>query len=326
MKNDIVLEVNNLSKYFKVGKPDEEKTLKEKFLGGYNDFKAVDNVSFSIKKGEIFGLVGESGSGKSTVARTIIKLYDVTSGEMTFLGKDITNLTQKQRRELSNDMQMIFQDPFASVNPRMTVEQIIGEGIRIHQPELSKDKVRAKIVDLLTKVGLSEYHISRYPHEFSGGQLQRIGIARSLAVKPKFIIADESISALDVSIQAQVVNLLKDLKDDFGLTYLFIAHDLAMMKYISDRIGVMYKGKLVEIADVNKIYDNPIHPYTKSLLSAIPHADPIYEEKRKRIEYDASKEHDYDYNIKEKTPDYHEIEQDHIVYCTEEELKRWKSK
>ncbi|MFV0288938.1 MAG: ABC transporter ATP-binding protein [Mycoplasmatales bacterium] len=325
MNNDIVLEVKNLSKTFKVTKPNSERTLKEKILGGVKEFKAVDNVSFTIKKGEIFGLVGESGSGKSTVARTIIKLYNVTNGKMNFLGQDITKITKTQQRALAKDMQMIFQDPFASVNPRMTVEEIIGEGLKIHQPNLNKKQIRAKVVELLKKVGLSEYHISRYPHEFSGGQLQRIGIARSLAVKPKFIIADESISALDVSIQAQVVNLLKDLKDDFGLTYLFIAHDLAMMKYISDKIGVMYKGKLVEVAPVNEIYTNPIHPYTKSLLSAIPHADPIYESQRIRQEYNAKQEHNYDYKVQEKTPEYHKLNEEHIVYCTKQELNKWTS-
>ncbi len=323
MKNNEILKVENLTKIFKVPKSNQEKTLKDKIFGNKKDFIAVDNVSFNIKEGEIFGLVGESGSGKSTVARTIINLYQPSSGKIYFDGQEITSLNNNKRRELTKDMQMIFQDPFASVNPRMTVEQIISEGIKVHYPEYSKEKIRSKVVELLKKVGLNEYHISRYPHEFSGGQLQRIGIARSLAVKPKFIIADESISALDVSIQAQVVNLLKDLQKDFNLTYLFIAHDLSMMKYISDKIGVMYKGKLVEVGSVQEIYSNPIHPYTRSLLSTIPHADPIYESTRKRIEYDALKEHEYDYNIKEKTPKYNNIKDDHIVFATENEIKRW---
>ncbi len=322
MKNKEILRVENLSKSFKVPKPNSEKTLKEKIFGGKKDFIAVDNVSFTIYEGETFGLVGESGSGKSTVARTIINLYDPNKGKIYFDGKEISSLNENERRKLTKDMQMIFQDPFASVNPRMTVEQIISEGINIHYPKYSKDKVRNKVVELLKKVGLSEYHISRYPHEFSGGQLQRIGIARSLAVKPKFIIADESISALDVSIQAQVVNLLKDLQKDFNLTYLFIAHDLSMMKYISDKIGVMYKGKLIEVGDVKKIYSNPIHPYTKSLLSTIPHADPIYEKSRKRIEYNP-KEHDYDYSLESKRPIYNYIDDDHIVFGTTEEINNW---
>ncbi len=323
MKNKEILKVVNLSKTFKVPKPNEEKSFKDKIFGNKKDFIAVDNVSFSINEGEIFGLVGESGSGKSTVARTIINLYKPNKGKIYFDGKEISSLDENKRRKLSKDMQMIFQDPFASVNPRMTVEQIISEGITIHYPEYSKEKTREKVVELLKKVGLNEYHISRYPHEFSGGQLQRIGIARSLAVKPKFIIADESISALDVSIQAQVVNLLKDLQKDFNLTYLFIAHDLSMMKYISDKIGVMYKGKLVEVGTVKDIFSNPIHPYTRSLLSTIPHADPLYEETRKRIEYDSLKEHDYDYSIEEKTPKYNEVEGEHIVFCTIKELNKW---
>ncbi len=323
MKNKEILKVVNLSKTFKVPKPNEEKSFKDKIFGNKKDFIAVDNVSFSINEGEIFGLVGESGSGKSTVARTIINLYKPNKGKIYFDGKEISSLDENKRRKLSKDMQMIFQDPFASVNPRMTVEQIISEGITIHYPEYSKEKTREKVVELLKKVGLNEYHISRYPHEFSGGQLQRIGIARSLAVKPKFIIADESISALDVSIQAQVVNLLKDLQKDFNLTYLFIAHDLSMMKYISDKIGVMYKGKLVEVGTVKDIFSNPIHPYTRSLLSTIPHADPLYEETRKRIEYDSLKEHDYDYSIEEKTPKYNELEGEHIVFCTIKELNKW---
>ncbi len=323
MKNKEILKVVNLSKTFKVPKSKEEKSLKDKIFGSKKDFIAVDNVSFNINEGEIFGLVGESGSGKSTVARTIINLYKPNKGKIYFDGKEISSLDENKRRKLSKDMQMIFQDPFASVNPRMTVEQIISEGIKIHYPEYSKEKTRDKVVELLKKVGLNEYHISRYPHEFSGGQLQRIGIARSLAVKPKFIIADESISALDVSIQAQVVNLLKDLQKDFNLTYLFIAHDLSMMKYISDKIGVMYKGKLVEVGTVKDIFSNPIHPYTRSLLSTIPHADPLYEKTRKRIEYDSLKEHDYDYSIEEKTPKYNEVEGEHIVFCTSKELNKW---
>lgn len=319
MSKKKLLEVKNLSQYFDIPKPNDEKTLKEKIFGKTLKLKAVNNVSFDIYEGEVFGLVGESGSGKSTTGRSIIRLYDPTSGEIVFDNKDIScKLSNEEKKNLAKDMQMIFQDPYASVNPRLTVEEIIGEGIKIHQPEKSRSERKDKIVELLEKVGLSKDHISRYPHEFSGGQLQRIGIARALAVKPKFIIADESISALDVSIQAQVVNLMKDLQRDYNLTYLFIAHDLSMVKYISDRIGVMHKGKLVEIASSDEIYNNAIHPYTKSLLSAIPHSDPNYERKRIRIKYDSSI---HKYDIEE--PKFHKISETHSVFCSEEELKKY---
>ncbi len=284
--------------------------------------KAVDGVSFKVKRGETFGLVGESGSGKSTIGRSIIKLYDPTGGKIIFDGRDITDLDHKAKLELTNDMQMIFQDPFASVNPRLTIEQIIGEGIKIHQPEKSKEEVKTKVIELLHQVGLNDYHISRYPHEFSGGQLQRVGIARSLAVKPKFIIADESISALDVSIQAQVVNLMKQLQNDFDLTFLFIAHDLSMVKYISDTIGVMYKGKMLELASADEIYANPVHPYTKSLLSAIPHTDPVFEKSRTRITYDGN-DHDYVEGDERKTPKDQYLSETHRVFCSDEELELW---
>ncbi len=312
-----ILEVNELEQHFYIPLPkSEQTTFKEKFLGAKKVLKAVNNVTFDIYEGETFGLVGESGSGKSTVGRTLIRLYEPSAGTIKFMDQDISGtLNKKERLELANQMQMIFQDPFASVNPRLTVEEIIGEGIRIHQPEKTRAERKEKIIELLEKVGLSKDHISRYPHEFSGGQLQRIGIARALAVKPKFIVADESISALDVSIQAQVVNLLKELQEDFKLTYLFIAHDLSMVKYISDRIGVMYKGKLLEIATAEEIYNNPIHPYTKSLLSAIPHTDPDYEKNRKRIIYD-DQIHDYS----EDKPLMHEITKTHYVYCSKQEL------
>ncbi len=322
-KNDYILEVNNLKQYFEIPVDKKEhKNFKERLFGATKDLKAVDDVSFKIRRGETFGLVGESGSGKSTIGRSVIKLYDITGGEVIFDGKDITKLSSKENRELTKDMQMIFQDPFASVNPRLTVEQIIGEGIKIHHPDKSKEEVKAKVIELLEKVGLSEYHISRYPHEFSGGQLQRVGIARSLAVKPKFIIADESISALDVSIQAQVVNLMKELQKDFNLTFLFIAHDLSMVKYISDTIAVMYRGKIMELATADEIYSNPIHPYTKSLLSAIPHTDPLFEKSRSRISYDASI-HEYDEDIESKRVKVHQITDTHQVYCSDEELAIW---
>ncbi len=312
-----ILEVKNLEQHFHIPLPKSECTsFKDKLIGKKKVLKAVNDVTFDIYEGETFGLVGESGSGKSTVGRTLIRLYEPAAGEIKFMDHDISGkLSKSEKLKLAKQMQMIFQDPFASVNPRLTVEEIIAEGIRIHQPEKTKAERKEKVIELLEKVGLSKDHVSRYPHEFSGGQLQRIGIARALAVKPKFIVADESISALDVSIQAQVVNLLKDLQADFQLTYLFIAHDLSMVKYISDRIGVMYKGKLLEIATADEIYHNALHPYTKSLLSAIPHTDPIFEKNRKRIVYDETI-HDYT-NVQ---PEMQKITDTHFVYCTKEEL------
>ncbi len=321
MSKEKILEVKNLSQYFKIPKTEEDGlTFKEKMFGANKTLRAVANVSFHINKGETFGLVGESGSGKSTLGRSIIRLYDPNKGQVIFDGHNINGeLTKAERLTLTSNMQMIFQDPFASVNPRMTVEDIIGEGLVIHHPELNREERRIRIVRLLERVGLRSDHLSRYPHEFSGGQLQRIGIARALAVEPKFIIADEAISALDVSIQAQVVNLMKELQDEFELTYLFIAHDLSMVKYISDRIGVMYKGRMLEVADADTIYNNPIHPYTKSLLSAIPHSDPLYEKTRTRFGYDPKKEHDY----KKEKAQINYVSEDHMVYCSPEELERW---
>jgi oligopeptide transport system ATP-binding protein len=265
---DYILEVRNLKKYFNVGHG--------------NVLKAVDNVSFAIKRGETFGLVGESGCGKSTTGRTIIRLYEATDGQVLFNGEDVHALKGSKLREFNRNMQMVFQDPYASLNPRMTVGDIIAEGIDIHGLYTGR-KRRERIVELLRTVGLNEEHASRFPHEFSGGQRQRIGIARALAIEPQFIIADEPISALDVSIQAQVVNLFKRLQKERGLTYLFIAHDLAMVKHISDRIGVMYLGALVETAEANELYRKPLHPYTQALLSAIPIPDPEVERKRERI-------------------------------------------
>lgn len=320
-----ILEIKNLSMHFNIPKSEQEKTKFEKIFGGSKTLKAVDDVSLEIKKGETFGLVGESGSGKSTLGRTVIRLYDPTSGEIIFDNKPIQVLNKVEKKELASNMQMIFQDPFASVNPRLTVEEIISEGIKLHEPQKSKAQRREKVIELLKAVGLGEYHLTRYPHEFSGGQLQRVGIARSLAVKPKFIIADEAISALDVSIQAQVVNLMKDLQKKFDITYLFIAHDLSMVKYISDTIGVMYKGKLLEVASADEIYNNPLHPYTKSLLSAIPQTDPIYEKSRQRIIYNPEVEHDYVEGNKLKTPVYHNVTDTHKVYCTTEELEKWEN-
>ncbi|MBN2259412.1 MAG: dipeptide ABC transporter ATP-binding protein [Clostridiales bacterium] len=272
--NEILIEVKNLKKYFEVNKG---------FFGRSKEYvQAVDDISFFIRKGETLGLVGESGCGKSTTGRTLIKLYEPTGGEIIFDGVNISELSENQMKPYRKKMQMIFQDPYASLNSRMTVGDIIGESLDIHNIATG-DKRQARIFDLLNRVGLSKDHASRYPHEFSGGQRQRIGIARALAVDPEFIICDEPISALDVSIQAQVVNMLEDLQKDFGLTYLFIAHDLSMVKHISDRIGVMYLGKMVELTDSKELYANPEHPYTQALLSAIPIPDPEVTKNSQRI-------------------------------------------
>lgn len=260
-----LIEIKNLQKFFPIKKGIFNK--KPSFV------KAVDDISFTINKGETLGLVGESGCGKTTTGRTIIKLYEPTSGQIIYDGNDIAKLSNKKMLPYRRKMQMIFQDPYASLNARMTVGDIIGEAIDIHKLMSAKER-NERVLYLLNKVGLNADHASRYPHEFSGGQRQRVGIARALAVQPEFIICDEPISALDVSIQAQVVNMLEDLQEDLGLTYLFIAHDLSMVKHISNKIGVMYLGKLVEIAESNELYRNPVHPYTKALLSAIPVPDP----------------------------------------------------
>ncbi len=266
--NEVLIEVKNLKKHFKVKR------------NAY--VKAVDDVSFHIYKGETLGLVGESGCGKTTCGKTILGLYDATDGEVIFDGTDIHTLNRKEKKEFTKRAQIIFQDPYSSLNPRMTVGDIIGEGIDIHG--LYKGKAREdKIFELLYTVGLNKEHISRFPHEFSGGQRQRIGIARALAIEPEFIVCDEPISALDVSIQAQIVNLLMKLQREKDLTYLFIAHDLSMVKYISDRVGVMYLGHIVELTTSGELYDNPLHPYTQALLSAIPIPDPDEEKEKKRI-------------------------------------------
>ena len=286
--------------------------------GKSNEVKAIDDVSFDIYEGEIFGLVGESGSGKTTIGRSILKLYDIDSGTVTFAGNDISSLKGKDLHEFRKTAQMIFQDPQASLNGRMKIRDIIAEGIDIHKMAKSKEEREAKVKELIDLVGLNEDHLSRYPHEFSGGQRQRIGIARALAVNPHFIVADEPISALDVSIQAQVVNLMQKLQHEQGLTYLFIAHDLSMVKYISDRIGVMHWGKLLEAGPADEIYHNPIHPYTKSLLSAIPEPDPERERKRQHLIYDSSIENDGE------NRQMYEIRPGHFVYATEAEAKNYK--
>ena len=264
----------------------EVKHLKQYFGSKKNVVKAIDDISFDIFEGETFGLVGESGSGKSTTGRALLRLYKPTEGEILFEGKDIANLKKgKELLEFRKEAQMIFQDPYASLDGRMKVRDIIAEGIDIHGLAKTAEERDAMVDELLETVGLNKEHANRYPHEFSGGQRQRIGIARALAVNPKFIVCDEAISALDVSIQAQIVNLLKRLQKEIGLTYLFIAHDLSMVKYISDRIAVMYRGRIVEMGSADCVYNNPQHPYTKSLLSAIPLPDPREEKNRTRLVY-----------------------------------------
>lgn len=274
-ENKVLLRVENLVKYF----PITRGIIFQHQIGAVH---AVDGISFDIHEGETLGLVGESGCGKSTTGRTIIQLYRPTAGRVLLEGVDLVSLKGEELRRMRRKMQMIFQDPYASLNPRMTVGEIIGEPLIIHGVAKGKE-VQERVEHLLELVGLNPAFINRYPHEFSGGQRQRIGVARALALQPKLIICDEPISALDVSIQAQVVNLLEDLQEQFGLTYLFIAHDLSMVRHISDRVAVMYLGVIVELADRNELYDNPLHPYTQALLSAVPIPDPVVEEKRKRI-------------------------------------------
>lgn len=269
MENEAILQVKNLKKYFDVGRG---KVL-----------KAVDDISFEVYKGETFGIVGESGCGKSTAGRTIMTLYNKTSGQVLYEGFDVHELNEKERFNYFRKMQMIFQDPYASLNPRSTVKEIISEPMEIHGLYPNKKEMTERVYELLEEVGLNRDHANRYPHEFSGGQRQRIGIARALALEPDFIICDEPISALDVSVQAQIVNLLERLQEEKGLTYLFIAHDLSMVRYISDRIAVMYLGHIVELTDSERLYEEPLHPYTKALLSAVPIPDPDIEESRSRI-------------------------------------------
>lgn len=297
----------------------EVKHLKQYFKNGRNVTKAVDDVSFNIYEGETFGLVGESGSGKTTTGRSILQLYKPTSGEVIFEGKNVADLKSRaDKLAFTRDAQMIFQDPYASLNPRMTVEDIIAEGLDIHHLVKNKDERTERVEELLETVGLNASHASRFPHEFSGGQRQRIGIARALAVEPKFIVADEPISALDVSIQAQVVNLMIELQKKRGLTYLFIAHDLSMVKFISDRIGVMHYGKLLEVGPADDVYDRPLHDYTKSLISAVPIPDPEVERSRTRIPYDAQKE-----EMDGKQRSMHEIRPGHFVRCSDDEVKHY---
>ena len=275
MKDNTLIRVENLTKHF----PITRGIIIQRQIGAV---QAVDNVSFSIQEGETLGLVGESGCGKSTTGRTILQLYRPTAGRVFFRETDLTELKGENLRRARRDMQMVFQDPFASLNPRMTVGNIISEPLEVHNVGTSKER-QERVRELLERVGMSPNYINRYPHEFSGGQRQRIGVARSIALEPEFLVLDEPISALDVSIQAQVVNLLETLQDTMGLTYLFIAHDLSMVRHISDRTAVMYLGKIVELATRDELYSHPLHPYTQALLSAVPIPDPIKERKRQRI-------------------------------------------
>ncbi|MBA3274800.1 MAG: dipeptide ABC transporter ATP-binding protein [Chloroflexia bacterium] len=270
-----LLDVQNLKMHF----PLTQGIIFQRKVGAV---QAVDGVSFSVKRGETLGLVGESGCGKSTTGRAILQLYKPTDGNVIFNGSDLTTLDGTQMRKMRRHLQMIFQDPYASLNPRMTVGNIVSEPMQIHKL-VAKNERTQRVQELLQTVGLNPYFANRYPHEFSGGQRQRIGIARALAANPDFIVCDEPVSALDVSIQAQIVNLLEDLQEQFGLTYLFIAHDLSVVRHISDRVPVMYLGKIVEVADRNELYDTPLHPYTKALLSAVPIPDPVIERQRERI-------------------------------------------
>ena len=300
-----VLKVEGLKQYFPISR---------KFT-----VKAVDGVSFEIYPGETYGLVGESGSGKSTIGRSVIRLYNPTEGTIIFDGEDISGkLTKEKQTKLRTQMQMIFQDPMACLNPRKKVVDIIAEGLDIHHLCKNKAEREEKVAKILQKVGLAPEHAERYPHQFSGGQRQRVGIARALIMNPKLIIADECISALDVSIQAQVVNLMKDLQKETGTAYMFIAHDLSMVKYISDRIGVLHLGHLVESGTKDEIFSNPIHPYTKSLLSAIPHPNPRAEKNRVALSYDYASS-GIDYNLGQQ----HLIDGTHYVLGTDEEIASW---
>ncbi len=308
-QKEILLEVKNLSMHFDTGRGRNKSRV-----------KSIDDISFFVREAETFGLVGESGCGKTTTGRTIIRLYDPLSGEIKFRGRDISGkMTRDLRQYITSNIAMIFQDPVESLNPRMTVREIIGEGLKIRGMKDERE-VDRRVYDMLDKVGLTREHASRYPHEFSGGQRQRIGIARAIIINPSLVIADEPVSALDVSIRAQVINLLNDLKRDLGLTMIFVAHDLSVVKYFSDRIGVMYCGKLLEVAASEALYRDPIHPYTRSLLSAIPQPNPLSEKKRVRVCYDPEKEHDYS----AEKPSLVEIRQGHFVYASPSEAERYR--
>lgn len=303
-----LLEVKHLVKHF----PITSGIIFQRQVGAV---KAVDDVNFTLYAGETLGLVGESGSGKSTTGRTILQLHKPTSGEVIFEGKDLVTMNTADLRKTRRRMQMIFQDPYASLNPRMTVGRIVGEPLEIHNVMPNAKERQEYVENLLQRVGLNPYYTNRFPHEFSGGQRQRVGIARALALNPTFIVADEPISALDVSIQAQVVNLLQDLQEEFQLTYLFIAHDLSMIRYICKRVAVMYKGKIVELAETDELYENPIHPYTRTLLSAVPIPDPVIEKERRRI---PSKPEDFI----ETSSELVEVSHGHFVAASKAHLAR----
>lgn len=314
-----ILEVNGLKKYFEI-----KGGVFGKKVG---EVKAVDGISFSVMEGEILGIVGESGCGKSTAGKSILRLIEPSAGEVKFENKDITNISAEEMRKLRRNMQIIFQDPYASLNPRHTVEKIIGEPLQIHGMS-SVEERKERVKELLEVVGLSAYHASRYPHQFSGGQRQRIGIARALANNPKLIICDEPVSALDVSVQSQILNLMEELRDEFNLTYVFIAHDLSVVKHISDRVGVMYLGRMVELTDKGKLYDDPKHPYTQALLSAVPLPDPDIAKDRIILKGDVPSPsnppagcafhtrcpHAMDICSKVR-PEFEEIEDNHFVAC-----------
>jgi len=314
-----LLEVKGLKKYFDV---------KGGVLGRkVGDVKAVDNLSFTVEQGEILGIVGESGCGKSTAGKAILRLIEPTTGQVKFAGQDITRLTEAEMRPLRRDMQIIFQDPYASLNPRHTVGKIIGEPLLVHGMTAKADR-NNRVQELLETVGLSAYHMSRYPHQFSGGQRQRIGIARALANHPKLIICDEPVSALDVSVQSQILNLMEDLRDQFNLTYIFIAHDLSVVKHISDRVGVMYLGRIVELTNKNQLYDQPMHPYTQALLSAVPSPDPDVKRERMILQGDVPSPANpppgcafhtrcpFAFDLcKEASPALNEVKENHFVAC-----------
>ena len=305
--DEALLEVMELKQHFKISKN--------------FSIKAVDGVSFTIARGETFGLVGESGSGKSTIGRTIIRLYEPTAGRIIMDGVDISGkLRAAETKHLRTQIQMIFQDPMACLNPRKKVIDIVAQGLDIHHMYKSAKERQEKVYSILETVGLSDEHANRYPHQFSGGQRQRIGIARALVMEPQLIIADEPITALDVSIQAQVVNLLKEIQQRTGISYLFIAHDLSMVKYISDKIGVLHKGHLVETGTTDEIFDAPMHPYTRSLISAIPHPNPIKEKKRRAIPYDREAS-----GIDYTKGTMHNVGGQHFLLATDEELDEWKN-
>ena len=311
MKDNVILEVKNVEKFFYGNK--------KLFQKDRPVVKAVNDVSFTINEGETFGIVGESGCGKSTLGRTVIRLLNPTSGQVLYKGTDLATLSGEEMRKLRQEIQIIFQDPYASLNPRMTVRELIQAPLDVYSHESEAEKL-AKVKNIMAKVGLREEYMSKYPHEFSGGQRQRIVIARALILEPKFIFCDEPVSALDVSVRAQVLNLMKDLQKEFNLTYMFISHDLSVVRFLCDRIGVMYLGRMVEIADRQELYDNPMHPYTKALLSAIPEPDPLNEKKRVKIHYDPEIHH---YG-EGKQPSYHEVSPGHTIYCSDEEFEEYK--